>query len=265
MQPRIYTYKITFEELPYWYWGVHKEKRYNDGYMGSPVTHKWMWEFYTPRIQILEFFPNTAEGWRQAQEIEKRLIKPDLNKTGCLNESCGGRVSLAQSSKNGKKQGMLNAILKRGVCGRSMEEMIEGGRKTGLVQGPLNILLKRGIGKLSSQELSTNGRKGAKASHRVKTKEGKSVNAIAKGKKCHEKKDENGKSINAVLMGKRTAANGSGCHAPQYKGKGAKVTNSQKWIDPDHPELGERSAPTLASMQKRRGYPYGKENRIRVG
>jgi hypothetical protein len=26
MQPRIYTYKITFEGSPYWYWGVHKEK-----------------------------------------------------------------------------------------------------------------------------------------------------------------------------------------------------------------------------------------------
>ena len=24
--PRIYTYKITFEEVPYYYYGVHKEK-----------------------------------------------------------------------------------------------------------------------------------------------------------------------------------------------------------------------------------------------
>jgi hypothetical protein len=46
--------------------------------------------------------------------------------------------------------------------------------------------------------------------------------------------------------------------------KGAKTTNSQKWKDPDHPELGEHSAPTLAQMQKRRGYPHAKENRVRV-
>ena len=46
---------------------------------------------------------------------------------------------------------------------------------------------------------------------------------------------------------------------------GSKNTNSQKWVDPDHPELGEHSAPTLARMQKRRGYPHGKENRVKVG
>ena len=41
--------------------------------------------------------------------------------------------------------------------------------------------------------------------------------------------------------------------------------NSQRWVDPDHPELGEHSAPTLVQMQKRRGYPHGKENRVKVG
>ena len=46
---------------------------------------------------------------------------------------------------------------------------------------------------------------------------------------------------------------------------GSKVVNSQKWADPDHPELGEHSAPTLSQMQRRRGYPHGKENRVRKG
>jgi hypothetical protein len=41
--------------------------------------------------------------------------------------------------------------------------------------------------------------------------------------------------------------------------------NDQRWIDPDHPELGEHSAATLTRMQIRRGYPHGKENRKRVG
>jgi hypothetical protein len=27
--PRIYTYKITFEEIPYYYYGVKKEKYFN--------------------------------------------------------------------------------------------------------------------------------------------------------------------------------------------------------------------------------------------
>ena len=43
-----------------------------------------------------------------------------------------------------------------------------------------------------------------------------------------------------------------------------KKVNSQKWIDPEHPELGEHSAGTLTQMQKRRGLPHGKENRVRV-
>jgi hypothetical protein len=41
-------------------------------------------------------------------------------------------------------------------------------------------------------------------------------------------------------------------------------TNSQKWADPDHPDLGEQSSGTWVQMQKRRGSPPGKENRTRV-
>ena len=111
MQPRIYTYKITFEEIPHWYWGVHKEKRYNDGYMGSPVTHKWMWEFYTPKMQILEVFPFTDEGWKQACDLENRLILPDLNKSLCLNENFSGFKSLEACKKGGSISGAITGPL----------------------------------------------------------------------------------------------------------------------------------------------------------
>jgi hypothetical protein len=93
MKSRIYTYKVTFEEVPYWYWGVHREKKFNDGYLGTPSTHRWMWEFYTPHLQILEIFPNTEKGWKEAQLVEKRLIRPDLNNPLCLNEGCGSYLS----------------------------------------------------------------------------------------------------------------------------------------------------------------------------
>ena len=59
--PRIYTYKITFEEVPYYYYGVHKEKIFEEEYWGSPVTNKWAWELYTPKKQILQFFDYTDE------------------------------------------------------------------------------------------------------------------------------------------------------------------------------------------------------------
>lgn len=137
MQPRIYTYKITFEEIPHWYWGVHKEKRYDDGYLGSPVTHKWMWDFYTPRLQILEVFPMTDGGWKQAQEVESRIIKKDLNNPLCLNEAAGNIISLTSLVKAGIVSGTRNVTLKKGICNpeylaspAKREDCVRNGRET---------------------------------------------------------------------------------------------------------------------------------------
>jgi len=96
MQPRIYVYKITFQEVPLYYIGVHKEKTFNEEYMGSPITHKEKWQIYTPQKKILREFDYTDDGWLQAQEFEKELIRPVYNTdNNCLNEHCGGRISLA--------------------------------------------------------------------------------------------------------------------------------------------------------------------------
>jgi hypothetical protein len=164
---RIYTYKITFEEVPYWYWGVHKERKFGKMYLGSPKTHKWMWEFYTPKIQILEFFPNTEEGWKEANLVEKRLIKFDLNNPLCLNENCGGCISLARRSEGGK------------IGGKKTHEKKD---KNGKSLHALNTLNKE------------------------KDENGKSVNAVKGAEKTHEKKDENGKSLAGVKGGTKTAA-----------------------------------------------------------
>jgi hypothetical protein len=189
--PRIYTYKITFEEVPYYYYGVHKEKRFNEYYMGSPYTHKWVWNLYTPKKQILEIFDYNDEGWVEAQEVEKRLIKPIYNKDKwCLNESCGGKVSLKILSENGKIMGKINGkkhrelgtgffklsteerrengkkrgnerkMEKSGVCGRSKEKMSEDGR----IAGKKAYETKVGIHKLTSEQKSEAGRKGGKIS-----------------------------------------------------------------------------------------------------
>lgn len=98
--PRIYIYKITFEEVPYYYYGVKKEKYFNEEYWGSPYTNKWCWELYTPKKQILEFFEYNDGGYTRAQEVEKRLISPVLNDKWCLNENVGGIVSLSIIRKN---------------------------------------------------------------------------------------------------------------------------------------------------------------------
>ena len=145
---RIYTYKITFEEVPYYYYGMHEEKKYGEKYWGSPITNKWCWELYTPKKQILEIFNNRKD----AHEVEKRLIKPVLNDKWCLNANVGGLLSKEQYKKIGrmvyecklgihsfnkkerieisKKAGKACYDMKLGVHARTKEQMLEDARKS---------------------------------------------------------------------------------------------------------------------------------------
>ncbi len=165
--PRIYLYKITFEEVPYYYYGIHKERKYNEYYMGSPVTHKWCWELYTPKKQILQLFDFTDEGWIEAQKIETRLIKPVFNNDKwCLNERCGGIYSLKQASKAGKISGNKAKELGFGIFGLSPEERSKlskicgklGGKNGSAKQKELGI----GIFGMSDEQKTERGKKGGK-------------------------------------------------------------------------------------------------------
>ena len=148
--PRIYIYKITFEEVPYYYYGVHKEKVFDEEYWGSPYTHKWYWELYTPKKQILEIFPYTDEGWIEAQEVETRLVKPFYNTDKwCLNENCGGIISLEILRKTGK------------VVGKQL------GEKYGKINGIKSLECKVGIHGLSKEELSEVGKKGGSKARKL--------------------------------------------------------------------------------------------------
>jgi len=106
MTLRIFTYKITFEEVPNYYWGWHKENKPNDGYLGSSVTHKWMWDFYTPHLQVLQLFDYTDEGFSQARINEDKLIKYSWKDPLCLNEQVGGYFSRASSVLGGKNSAL---------------------------------------------------------------------------------------------------------------------------------------------------------------
>ena len=249
MQPRIYTYKITFEEIPDWYWGSHKEKKYGDGYLGSPDTHAWKWEFYTPILEICEFFPYTDEGWKKARETEDRCIRPDLNNPLCLNEHVGGFMSLESS-----RRGIAAANKEKDCLGRSITSM-----------------------------------KGAITAHKEKDIFGRSLHALKSFERVNDEKDDLGRSITAVKGGKtgcrekkrkhgeKCRDEGIGIFSPDVtdeqrkiwnsspgKKKGAAATNSQKWEDPQHPELGRHSPGTLVRIQKSRGYPHGKGNRVKT-
>jgi hypothetical protein len=146
--PRIYIYKITFEEVPYYYYGIHKEKKYDEYYMGSPYTHKWCWNFYTPKKQILQLFDFTDEDWLEAQEVEKRLIKPVFNiDKWCLNQNCGGLISLEILRETNKRNkigiysltpekrkeiGLFCRQNNLGIHSLTEEQKKEVGRKSGI-------------------------------------------------------------------------------------------------------------------------------------
>ena len=237
--PRIFTYKITFEEVPYWYWGVHKEKYYNDGYMGSPVTNKWVWEFYTPKIQILEFFPFTDEGWEEANLVEDRLIRPDLDKTFCLNEHCGGRFSLDACRKSGKKvsKKLYEIKNKEGKCVHSIEmnkKLHEMKYKDGKSIHAVKI-----------------GKIGGKIGHEKKDEIGRSVLGVKNAERLHKEKNCEGKSVNAVKGGKAVGK------------EAAKVTNSQIW---ESLMDGFRSTPSsVAKHNKANGWDPAARVRVAYG
>jgi hypothetical protein len=243
--PRIYTYKITFEEVPYYYYGVHKEKKYNEEYWGSPYTHKWCWDFYIPKKQILEIFDYTDEGWLEAQEVEKRLIKPVFNADKwCLNENCRGKFSLTSCSNGGKKAG--NKIVKLGIGIHSLtpeqrsENGKRGGAKAGKIGGKRTYELGVGMFSFTKEERVEVCKKAGKMGGMKSYELGVGVHSLTK-----EQMSENGKK--AGKIGGKIAS---------------KNTNSQRW---ECCETGYIStAGGVVSYQKGRGIDTSKSNRKRI-
>ena len=243
--PRINTYKITFEEVPYYYYGVHKEKRFNEEYWGSPHTNKWAWEFYTPKKQILEFFEYSDEGWLEAQKIEERLIKPFYNTDKwCLNACCGLKFSLELLRKNGRK------LYERGegMHSISKEERREIARKVGQKAYELGI----GIHSMTKEERQEIGRRNGKRCYELgigvcgRSKE----EMIEQGRKTGKRMYEEGRGVfsrtkeEMIEQGRRAGQKlyeeGRGIHgrSPEQKREDAikggkvagKITSSQQWM-----------------------------------
>ena len=216
--PRIYVYKITFEEVPYYYYGSKKEKYYNQEYWGSPVTNKWCWELYTPKKQILELFDYTDEGCIKAQEIEKRLIKPVLNDKWCLNENVGGVMSLNASKLGGKIVGKKMKEKKKGIHALTFEQRSENSKITGKITGLKNKENRTGVCGMTSKECMEAGRKGGTKTRAL----GKGIHARTKGEM-----QEHGRK-----NGLKSYENGTGIHSLTSKQKSelGKMSCSQKWM-----------------------------------
>jgi hypothetical protein len=196
------------------------------------VTHRWMWEFYTPRVQILELFPFTDEGWREASAVELRLIRPDLNNPLCLNEGCGPRVSLEISRRNANDL-KVKMHAEKTEDGKSLHAIKMG--QTGGKRQPFEVKHANGV-KARDEKL---GMFAMSREERV---------AISR----------------EVGILQRDQKKGIHLQTPEEKHRMGKKSMALKYVDPDHPELGERAAPILVNMQRARGYPSGPENRVRV-
>jgi hypothetical protein len=243
--PRIYLYKITFEEVPYYYYGVHKEKRFDEEYWGSPKTNKWCWELYIPKKQILQFFDFKDEGWLEAQEVEKRLIRTFYNTDKwCLNESCGGKISLEINRNTGKLSAQKCKKLGIGLFSLSKEQLNQLGKENGKRAKELKL----GICGLSVEERIENGKRNYEL--------GIGIHALTA-----EQKSEYGKTGGSI-SGKKTYEMKVGIHSltPKEKSEVGKKSGAQKWICE---ETGYTSnAPGLSTYQKARGIDTSKRRRI---
>jgi hypothetical protein len=95
-----YTYRVKFPYQGWWYWGMHSTDDLNDGYCGSPRTHKEKWNWFEWEMEILEFFGTREEAWK----VEYRLIAGDLDNVLCLNEGNGRVLSFESKRKSEKTQ-----------------------------------------------------------------------------------------------------------------------------------------------------------------
>jgi len=224
--PRIYTYKITFDEVPYYYYGVKKEEYYNQEYWGSPKTNKWCWELYTPKKQILEFFDYSDEGWLEAQEVEKRIISPVINDKWCLNENVGGVFSLRVSRENGKKMANKNKENNAGIFSLTNEELSKNGKKGGKIGGEINKMNKSGICGLSLEERRIYSKRGHKTQQELQ---------IGIYSQTKEELSNNGK-------------------------RGGKIVSSQRWMCTETGFI--TTAGCLAQYQRKRGIDTSKRVRI---
>ena len=259
--PRIYTYKITFEEVPYYYYGVHKEKMFDEYYMGSPITHKWMWDFYTSKKQILEVFPFTDESWLEAQEVEKRLIKPVFNADKwCLNQNCGGVLSLDTCSRGGKKGGNKNKENGTGIFKLSAEERKEVSKKAGRIGGKItgqkNKELGLGFFKMSFEEKSQLGKRNAEENKKNKT----GLYALTQ-----EQRSENAKKGGDIAYKMSAGVHNRSKEQMTEDGKkggkiGGKKSSSQKWMCEETGYVTNAGA--LTHYQRARNIDTSKRTRI---
>jgi hypothetical protein len=175
----------------------------------------------------------------------------------CLNANCNGIPTREQAVKGakiaGKRAGADAKKNKTRVCDPVNQEK---GRQTQREQG---IGFHSYEFQHSPEMQEMRRQNGIKVSQ---TEEAKLRLAQAR-----EKVDPVKRKILARERALKLEAEGRGLGSIPFEVRSARSKEQarQKWMDPDHPELGEYNAGFLVKRQKAMGYPHGKENRVRVG
>lgn len=129
-QFRYYTYKVTFKDLPgYFYYG--KKKDMGKPYLGSPKTWKHLWSQFEPEVQILQWYRTEEEVKRAEDSLIKATWRQVWGgKRYSLNENVGGMVSEEICRRNGKR----NVTQRKGVHSPNYlgsEKHLESSRRGG--------------------------------------------------------------------------------------------------------------------------------------
>lgn len=214
-----YTYKINFVD-GYYYYGkilLKKDNPLTDGYYGTPITNKEKWSTTMFWKEIIEEY----DDWIVCSKDEIELIRPVLNDPMCLNENCGGYISLEVLRSNGKRAGTIQPLevkksngykardQKLGMFDMSTEKRIEVSRLAGLDQ------LERKVG-IHTQSIED----------RKKMGEYCRDNKIGFHSWTRDQRAEHGKKI-----GKKLYEEGKGIFAltKEQRSEIAKKNNSQRW------------------------------------
>jgi hypothetical protein len=229
-----------------------------DGYYGSPVTHKekWLTTMYWKEITGLY-------GTRdEVTFAEKEAIRPVFSADPyCLNANCNGIPTREQAvkgaKKSGKKAGARAKELKLNVCDPTNQEK---GRQ---------VQREKGIGFHDPEFQHSEMMQEIRRQNGIKVSQ--TPEAALRLAAARDKVDPEKRRILARERALKLEAEGRGLGSIPYEERAAraringKAVCASKWMDPDHPEIGTHNPGNLAKLQRRLGYPHGKENRIRVG
>jgi len=235
-----YTFRVLFADGTFYYARKtsHSELPPEcDGYYGTPVTHKAKWEttiHCKDEIVLYQTFEEMAVA-------ETALIRPHLDNPLCLNECCGGWLSLDKITQIGKD----NVRLKRGWFSISTEQRREIGKEVG--------------SRMKEEQKGIFGM----------TREEKRELGIRNGERCKT----TGTGVCSLSPERRTEIGLNvferklGVHAltTEERQNNARKASMQKWIS-THPDFEPyvSTAAGLSHWQRARGIPVSYRKKLEV-